>query len=431
MTPTVLLATLCLAADPELVSHDLNTFVGYPTVAGERSFSAGAMWCNLGDANAAWESGTNQHPITVLNLYRVEGGALVQLGASWATHQICALQLSGCATCTPAGSGCAPALGVGCSTSSTGSALGLQVNMSKRSDADAATGAFLFPFSNPPVVTTLDRRCRAAIAEIDPASHASATFFFELEVLHPSAGDANARCVTRALSTASMLGTPLPNGAAHEATPAIDLWAQLVPDVTRSTIDLPDDGRVLVGSRAAALPDGTWRYDYAIQNLDSSDAVRSLSVPLGSGVDAASPAFRAPLAHSGEITSNDPWTVEADAVHIAWSTPPAAVNPNGNAVRWGTTYSYSFVSHRPPLAGSAALGLFHSDATVAVSAVVPSPLPTGPLGDLDGDGSVGAADLSILLGQWGACPVSCPADLDGSGAVDSADLAMVLGAWTN
>ncbi len=49
-------------------------------------------------------------------------------------------------------------------------------------------------------------------------------------------------------------------------------------------------------------------------------------------------------------------------------------------------------------------------------------------GDLDGDGSVGAADLATLLGQWGQS--GGPADLDGDGVVGSGDLAMLLGAWT-
>ncbi len=50
-----------------------------------------------------------------------------------------------------------------------------------------------------------------------------------------------------------------------------------------------------------------------------------------------------------------------------------------------------------------------------------------PLGDLDANGVVDAADLAILLGAWGQ---SGPADLDGSGTVDAGDLAILLGAWT-
>ncbi|MFO0826845.1 MAG: hypothetical protein U0572_01740 [Phycisphaerales bacterium] len=46
--------------------------------------------------------------------------------------------------------------------------------------------------------------------------------------------------------------------------------------------------------------------------------------------------------------------------------------------------------------------------------------------DLDGDGSVGASDLGILLGAWGT---SGPGDLDGDGVVGATDLGLLLGAW--
>jgi hypothetical protein len=48
------------------------------------------------------------------------------------------------------------------------------------------------------------------------------------------------------------------------------------------------------------------------------------------------------------------------------------------------------------------------------------------LGDLNGDGTVNAADLAILLGQWGSVG---HADFDQNGTVDAADLAKVLGSW--
>lgn len=50
--------------------------------------------------------------------------------------------------------------------------------------------------------------------------------------------------------------------------------------------------------------------------------------------------------------------------------------------------------------------------------------------DLNGDGSVGAIDLSLLLGAWGPCGGGCcEADLTGDGEVGAADLAILLGAW--
>ncbi len=52
--------------------------------------------------------------------------------------------------------------------------------------------------------------------------------------------------------------------------------------------------------------------------------------------------------------------------------------------------------------------------------------------DTDGDGDTDAADLAVLLGNWGACgpgePCEC-LDNDTSGSIDAFDLAVLLGNW--
>ena len=47
--------------------------------------------------------------------------------------------------------------------------------------------------------------------------------------------------------------------------------------------------------------------------------------------------------------------------------------------------------------------------------------------DIDGDGTVSASDLAIVLGAWST--TFSVADLDSSGQVDASDLAVLLGAW--
>ncbi len=66
------------------------------------------------------------------------------------------------------------------------------------------------------------------------------------------------------------------------------------------------------------------------------------------------------------------------------------------------------------------------EAAIDDLAVTSYDCPAGVLGDLDGDGSVGATDLALLLGQWGT---EGSADLDGNGSVGASDLAILLGAW--
>lgn len=57
---------------------------------------------------------------------------------------------------------------------------------------------------------------------------------------------------------------------------------------------------------------------------------------------------------------------------------------------------------------------------------LPATPPSCPA-DLNGDGSVGPADLAALLNAWGTAGRA--ADLNGNGVVDAPDLAAVLSAW--
>lgn len=53
------------------------------------------------------------------------------------------------------------------------------------------------------------------------------------------------------------------------------------------------------------------------------------------------------------------------------------------------------------------------------------------LGDINGDGVVGAGDLLLLLSEWGPCDGcdSCPADLDGDSVVSGPDILVLLRNW--
>lgn len=65
----------------------------------------------------------------------------------------------------------------------------------------------------------------------------------------------------------------------------------------------------------------------------------------------------------------------------------------------------------------------NAGAVYALSLAAPCPA------DLDGNGTVGAADLSLVLLAWGSLGIGNPADLDGDGAVGASDLSRVLEAW--
>jgi hypothetical protein len=49
--------------------------------------------------------------------------------------------------------------------------------------------------------------------------------------------------------------------------------------------------------------------------------------------------------------------------------------------------------------------------------------------DLDGDGTVGAPDLAMLLSAWGPAPQGTPADFNRDGSVSAPDLSTLLSFW--
>jgi len=57
--------------------------------------------------------------------------------------------------------------------------------------------------------------------------------------------------------------------------------------------------------------------------------------------------------------------------------------------------------------------------------LIPEPCPA----DLNNDGVVNGADISIMLGFWGLNGEPVDADINGDGLVDGADLAMLLSSW--
>ena len=49
--------------------------------------------------------------------------------------------------------------------------------------------------------------------------------------------------------------------------------------------------------------------------------------------------------------------------------------------------------------------------------------------DINGDGDVGGADLTIILNAWGCTGPSCLGDMNGDDLVDGADLTVILNRW--
>lgn len=393
------------AVGPDLVTSDMLTSTAFPVVGGERAFSFAMNFCNLGNAPADVQNGTNRHPVFGQALFRISAdGAFEQLGVGWLMHDFCALQLTGCDTCVPAGSGCAGGLGAGCMSSHTASILADQSILGPRSEVNAYLGSFLFPHgANGQTGDALFKRMRVALADIDPASNPQATLLGELQLV--SRDDAlagnhfnNATSRRYVVSGVNPNLNLFPTGATFDWQPAILLWPLFRSGAQVVDVPVPNEGLFHAGAYVADNGDGTWTYNYAVYNLNSDRAGYSLSVPVGPGVLVTGISFHDVNYHSGEPYTNVDWAGARNSASVDWvADAPFAVNPNANALRWGTAYSFRFTADQPPVPATLQWTLFKPGSPESVAISLPAPAAAVLVGDLNCDGLVSVSDIGPFV----------------------------------
>lgn len=348
------------------------------------AFDIGTAACSIGNVQLRWIGASNQHPVIAQNVFRLNGGRIEQIGASWAKHGFYASSGNLCGACTPASG---PYLGVGCSDPYDAGINGFQFSLGPRSQVNASTGAFPYPAAWPPYSGPLARRVQIAAADLDPALNTGARYFAEGIYICPddaAAGNGwnNASHRAIAFSPAAPFDPAWVGPAAERGEPAIMAWKEQGlgpgtpdPGVTLVPLDVPGDGRFWLGAKAIDNGDGSWRYEYAVYNLNSDRSAAAFTVPLGSGGGPPSPASRFPPCHSGEPYDNSPWIADVTAPSVMFHTAATyAQNANAGALRWGTLGNFRFTSTLAPAPGSVLLGLFKPGAGPAEIAVrLPTP----------------------------------------------------------
>lgn len=384
---------------PDVTVYNLIDVAYYGTVGGINAYAVGTDACNVGDAPVGWYAGNNRHPVIAQNMYRLKAGRFEQIGQSWLKHGFASTNSPGCGTCQSPPDG-GSQLGVSC-TDAYGSGLnGSQGNLGPRSEVNATNGVYVYPFGSPAIPPTIGRRLQVVQTDVTPASNPGALYFVECQYVTQDDAQWNNGLnnnTWRRVTIASATATPAFSGPSFTQQPAIAAWAANDGTVTLANADYDDAGitaRFVVGSKVTDNGNGTYTYEYAIQNINAHRSGGSFFIPVPSGVNITNVGFHDVFYHSGEPYDGTDWASGPVSGGFRWNTTQTyAQNANANALRWGTLYNYRFTANFPPTSGTASIGLFRpgtpSDVTVTV------PVPSGPTCDPDVncDGAVNGFDI--------------------------------------
>ncbi len=388
---------------PDVIVGDLSDILRYDDeVSGITTFAVGTTSCNIGTARASWVAGTNQHPVIAQNAYRLKNDRFEQIGLSWVKHGFFALNHSLCSPCLDHTNG--TELGVGCSDPYRASLNGIQTNMSPRSTVNAHTGYFTYTGGSPQAETAIDRRVQIHDVDLDPALNAGARYFVQGHYVTP--GDAEARTHNNNASYREVEAVESGPGVftliinehwlTQREQPAVRAWQDVDPSVVETDMQIPDEGLFILAAKVIDLGSSTWRYEYAVQNLNSDRSAMSFSVPIPPGTLVTNIGFHDVDYHSGDPYASTNWTGIAANGSVTWSTEDYATNPDANALRWGTVYNFRFEVNAWGEPGTATVGLFKPPALVddPVEITGATVVPTHEMIDCNNNLTHDACDIS-------------------------------------
>ena len=376
-------------------------------VGGISAYSMTTVSCNIGNTDAIWITcgggpTCNKHPVIGQQIYRLQTTAqgykkLRQIGMSWLKHGFCAADAPSCTNLVPGSvytpNGSCDWLGP-FATDTYGAGLnGDQSNLGPRSNVNPWTGAYNYPYPNPPSPWAtcgtapggggpICRRTQVHENDLNPTLFPNSIYAGEVvyivtdEPTTPAAPQRMNNYSIRKLNTPT--GAPPYilsfSGSTIPFIGGVQWWAQNDTGVTVKNIDVAGDGRMIIGYKVTSLGGGQYHYEYALTNNCSDRGAQSISFPLPAGSNCTWPVFGDVDYHSGEPYDGTDWdfTVGTSAT---WTTSPFATNVNANALRWSTTYTFAFDCDRAPVQGEATIGYFKPGTPSSIDVTVDLPGP--------------------------------------------------------
>ncbi|HWL92070.1 MAG TPA: hypothetical protein VNT79_00925 [Phycisphaerae bacterium] len=387
---------------PDVVLSEMTEVANVAVLNDVRAYISDTHTCNIGDSNLAWGSTT---PLMTWNAYRLAGGRLEQIGLSWVKNGVAANEGGGCGV--PCQGDLGPGLAAGCKDVYGSSFNSDQGALGPRSEVDAFAGFYTGPSGDCPPADGICKFVQVDESDLVP----DALYFFEVVFVaqdDAAAGNADNNASHKRVNLGPDFALT-PVGPISVGQPALQAWRDHGlginmpdPDVAVGVVDVSGEGRFHYAARARDLGFGTWRYEYAVFNLNSHRSARSFNIFVPEGTTITNIGFHDVNYHSGEPFDGTDWTAVVDFDGITWSTQTFAENPNANALRYATQYNFWFDANAAPIDGTAILGLFRpgdGGDVVGFGAVAPSSPSTScpSLGDMNGDTSRDGLDIQHFI----------------------------------
>ena len=389
--------------------NNVNDGTAQQTISNDPLGTSSALYT----ANVAWYSmfsgindpyGNDQHPFLIWNMYRTNAdGSFEQIGRSGVKHAFLTINagcLDSCNNFDSLGRGCGDTYGSG-NNDSPG-------DMGPRSEIVPASGIWgrcgsiwdstCTGTQHSNGNNSWTQRMQVHESKIDPAANPGATYM--MESWYIARDDINIYN-----SMATITGIPhyasnqwsLNSQANYKLGPAIDRWVSPTapaPNSLNSEVH-SNEGHAKVAVKAVDLGNGSWRYDYAVENLDYARAViqapengpdprvvsnkgfDSFSVPIPAGSTVSATTFR-----NGSVDGSGAWTAAVGSNSVTWT---AGGTPT---LDWGSMYSFSITVDASPLSsgrpqasprGNGAVTLHVAQSGSPAAYVVRSLVPTAPL----------------------------------------------------
>ncbi len=397
--------------DVALIDMGIVSSGGFDPAAGYLKITPSATLKNVGVADVPWvqqfESSSlyphqprDQHPFLRWNLYRIHDGRIEQLAASGTKHAFWTINVNcdlNCGSGRVLWPGCEDVYGTGSNDTSTyqgprdeiAASLGLWDNC----------GSFFDPACTGSQTQGAGEWSHRLLVDTDELDHADATYFldswyvvqFDIDIWNTMGYHRiNPTQTTSGGYTFGPLG-PFTQGppvgewvAPGDPDPMADHQLVVVESLTPDAL-YPDNmpqghARVLV--RVEALPEGGYRYRYAVMNYDLDRGIQAFRVP-ADGVQISETWMGGP---PDELSS--PWPASESGGMLSFSAP------GGDFLSWFTLYNFEFVADAAPVTRSVELDLAGRSlpSTVTVTTLAPG-TPTGSEG----------FDLEVTPGQLSVC----------------------------